>query len=472
VDAARAARAGTSAASGGAGGAANSAEPVGEERDSRAVAVAAGAADADAAGIAPEPSAGDHADSASAPVASAPATTPLEHITSDIAAVLTLLPETARKMIDLSHVGQDIKQLEQYNKLQSKMTHAVEKEREARVHAAAAAAVAAAPRNSPAYEAALRNQAHLNSCDGAWAAAPPLAHLRLCDTYHNIRWRRYFSLPLPACMNIGGGAGSTARPPRSAAGNAYDVLGDFTLSVFNTTGANQWTDMHEQIKHFFFRAAKQAGLGSVTMEKRADGARTRHRPGDVRIGTTLHGWKVATGRSLLIDVTTISAVCDMWVSACAEEAGAGAKGKMNAKSSEYHRRGIIRTASASSRSASRAKATCARRPSRCCTPGPTCGPSAMANPRATQARCSATGCLNWLSCAPSSLPSASRSGRRSPRRFRTTRMGCASTSGLRFPRRWLCSTCAKRTLAWSACTRLIIAAFGFCEYKHLFPLHV
>jgi hypothetical protein len=51
-------------------------------------------------------------------------------------------------------------------------------------------------------------------------------------------------------------------------------------------------------------------------------------------------------------------------------------------------------------------------------------------------------------------------------------MGCASTSGLRFPRRWLCSTCAKRTLAWSACTRLIIAAFGFCEYKHLFPLHV
>ena len=87
--------------------------------------------------------------------------------------------------------------------------------------------------------------------------------------------------------------------------------------------------------------AKQAGIGSVTVEKRADYATTRHRPGDVRIGSTRHGWKVASGKGLLLDVTTINAICATWRALCAAEAGAGAKQAMKDKADECHALGII-----------------------------------------------------------------------------------------------------------------------------------
>ena len=82
-----------------------------------------------------------------------------------------------------------------------------------------------------------------------------------------------------------------------------------------------WFELHEEIKHFFFRAAKQAGITSVTTEKRADLATSMRRPGDLKIG-----WSAASGKTMLIDFTTISSVCAMWVAASADTSGGGGKG--------------------------------------------------------------------------------------------------------------------------------------------------
>jgi hypothetical protein len=164
--------------------------------------------------------------------------------------------------------------------------------------------------------------------------------MRMSNTLYRIRLRRFLRLPIPVCEAIGGGVGSS-RPPRSAGANAHDVHGDFTLPPFCAKGANQWTELHDIIKEFFAKVAKQAGIGSVTVEKRADYATTRHRPGDVRIGSTRHGWKVASGKGLLLDVTTINAICASWRALCAAEAGAGAKQAMKDKADECHALGII-----------------------------------------------------------------------------------------------------------------------------------
>jgi hypothetical protein len=118
--------------------------------------------------------------------------------------------------------------------------------------------------------------------------------------------RRYLRTTLPVC-NYADGIGS-ARPPRSASNVAnptHDLYGDFTLSDFRAAGQAQWLELHEEIKHFFFRAAKQAGLISVSTEKRADLATSMRRLGDLKIGSTRHGWGAATGKSLLINFTTV-----------------------------------------------------------------------------------------------------------------------------------------------------------------------
>jgi hypothetical protein len=78
--------------------------------------------------------------------------------------------------------------------------------------------------------------------------------------------------------------------------------------------------------HFFSRAAKQqkqAGITSVSTEKRADLATSLRRPGDVKIGSTRHGWKAAAGKTMLIDFTTVSSVCATWVALSAAAAGGG-----------------------------------------------------------------------------------------------------------------------------------------------------
>ena len=90
-------------------------------------------------------------------------------------------------------------------------------------------------------------------------------------------------------------------------------------------------ELHEEIKHFFFRAAKQAGITSVTTEKRADLATIRCRAGDIKIGSTRHGWRAASGKTLLIDFTTISPVCATWVAASSAAAGGGGKGAAEEK---------------------------------------------------------------------------------------------------------------------------------------------
>ena len=144
--------------------------------------------------------------------------------------------------------------------------------------------------------------------------------------------RRFLRLPLPVC-NYADGVGS-ARPPRSASNVAnptHDLYGDFTLSDFRVVGQAQWLELHEDIKHFFVRAAKQAGITSVTTEKRADLATTKRRPGDIRIGSTRHGWKAASGKTLLIDFTAISPVCATWVVASSATAGGGGKGAAEEK---------------------------------------------------------------------------------------------------------------------------------------------
>ena len=151
--------------------------------------------------------------------------------------------------------------------------------------------------------------------------------MRMSASHYRIRLRRFLRLTLPVC-NYADGAGSS-RPPRSASNVAnptHDLYGDFTLSDFRAVGQAQWLEMHEEIKHFFFRAAKQAGITSVTTEKRADLATSMRRPGDLKIGSTRHGWKAASGKTLLIDFTTISSVCATWVIQCSAASGGGGKG--------------------------------------------------------------------------------------------------------------------------------------------------
>ena len=97
-----------------------------------------------------------------------------------------------------------------------------------------------------------------------------------------------------------------------------------TESIISSTEAA--LELHEEIKHFFVRAANQAGINSVTTEKRADLATSRRRPGDIKIGSTRHGWKAASGKTPLIDVTTISPEGATWVATSSAAAGGGGKG--------------------------------------------------------------------------------------------------------------------------------------------------
>ena len=110
---------------------------------------------------------------------------------------------------------------------------------------------------------------------------------------------------------------------------------------FRAVGQAQWLELHEEIKHFFLRAAKQAGITSVSTEKRADLATSMCRPGDIKIGSTRHGWKAASGKTLLIDVTTISSVCAAWVTLSAEATGGGGKEAAAAKSRDVLRSGEL-----------------------------------------------------------------------------------------------------------------------------------
>jgi hypothetical protein len=251
-----------------------------------------------------------------------PTTTPLDDVTADLTAALALLPAAARAEIDVSVIGSA--DLKDYVHLQRKLTRHVEEERASRVLDAAKAAAAATVPGSESYTLALRNLAHLRACDGTWLLAPALAHMRITASHYRIRVRRFLRLSLPVC-NYADGVGST-RPPRSASNVAnptHDMYGDFALSDFRAVGQSQWLELHEEIKHFFFRAAKQAGITSVSMEKRADLATSLRRPGDVKIGSTRHGWNAANGKTLLIDFTTVSSVCATWVALSAAVAGGG-----------------------------------------------------------------------------------------------------------------------------------------------------
>ena len=267
----------------------------------------------------------DAAPPAAATAPPSPATTPLEDVTADLSAALALLPDAARAEIDESVIGST--DLKDYVHLQRKLTRHIEEERASRVLDTTKAAVAAAVPGSESHTRALRNLAHLRASDGTWLLAPALAHMRMSASHYRIRLRRFLRLTLPVC-NYADGAGS-ARPPRSASNVAnptHDLFGDFTLSDFRAVGQAQWIELHDEIKHFFFRAAKQAGITSVSTEKRADLATSMRRPGDIKIGSTRHGWKAASGKTLLIDVTTISSVCATWVAASSDAPGGGGKG--------------------------------------------------------------------------------------------------------------------------------------------------
>jgi hypothetical protein len=194
--------------------------------------------------------------------------------------------------------------------LQRKLTRHIEEVRASRVLSAAKAAVAAAVPGSVPHTRALRSLAHLRASDRTWLLAPALVHIRMSASHYRILVRRFLRLALPVC-NYADGAGSS-RPARSASNVAnptHDLYGDFTLSDFRAVGQAQWVELHDEVKHFFFRAAKQAGITSVSKEKRADLATSMRRPGDIKIGSTRHGWKAASGKTLLIDFTTISSVC-------------------------------------------------------------------------------------------------------------------------------------------------------------------
>ena len=156
--------------------------------------------------------------------------------------------------------------LKDYVHLQRKLTRHVEEARADRVLCAAKAALAATTPGSESFTQALRNLAHLKASDGTWLLAPALAHMRMSASHYRIRLRRYLRMTLPV-SNYADGVGST-RPPRSASNVAnptHDLYGDFTLSDFRAVGQAQWLELHEEIKHFFFRAAKQAGLISKVL---------------------------------------------------------------------------------------------------------------------------------------------------------------------------------------------------------------
>jgi hypothetical protein len=251
-------------------------------------------------------------------------------VTADLSAALALLPDAARAEIDESVIGSS--DLKDYVHLQRKLTRHIEEERASRVLDTTKAAVAAAVPGSESHTRALRNLAHLRASDGTWLLAPALTHMRMSAAHYRVRLRRFLRLTLPVC-NYADGAGSS-RPPRSASNVAnptHDLFGDFTLSDFRAVGQAQWIELHDEIKHFFFRAAKQAGITSVTTEKRADQATTMCRPGDIKIGSTRHGWKAASGKTLLIDFTTISSVCATWVDASSGAPGGGGKGAAEEK---------------------------------------------------------------------------------------------------------------------------------------------
>jgi len=261
-----------------------------------------------------------------------PTTTPLEDIIADINAVLDLLPAAARAEIDVDTIGTPDMKVDKH--LQRKLTRLIEEERKERVVDSAKAVMRMLVPGSEAHRAAERHLAHLNSCNGFWLLAPALAHMRISASYYRAYVRRYLRLQQPIC-NYAGGAGSS-RPPRNAntsVDKSHDLHGDYLLSVFNADKQNQWHDLHEQIKHFFFRCAKQVGITSVTMEKRADNApaESRRRPGDIKIGSTMHGWKAAAGKTLLLDVTTVSAVCTTWAHKAAAAVGGAAKGAADKK---------------------------------------------------------------------------------------------------------------------------------------------
>jgi hypothetical protein len=116
-------------------------------------------------------------------------------------------------------------------------------------------------------------------------------------------------------------------------GKPADDYGDFTLSVYTGKGAEWWV-LHEQLKEFFYRCAKRARLGDVGLEGRGDPSKSDERPGDVRIGST-HGWRAATGKELLLDITTADAVCKTYVELCAARAGAAAAAKADKKRNKY-----------------------------------------------------------------------------------------------------------------------------------------
>ena len=278
-----------------------------------------------------------------APAAAAPilpATTALEDVSAELTATMNLLPSVARATIDPAVIGTT--ELEEYAHLQRTLTRSIEEERAAKVHDAAKAAVTSAVPGSETFRRAQRDLAHLNSCEGEWLLAPALSWMCIPSSFYRVRIRRFLNLPIPVC-DFAGGVGSS-RPPRSAnagVNQTHDLYGDFTLSTFNAPGQAQWTDLHEAIKNFFYKAARQAGITSVTREKRADLSTTDHRPGDLKIGSTRHGWKAARGKTLLIDFATISAVCAEWVDKSADTVGGGAKGKADKKTSEVLNRGDL-----------------------------------------------------------------------------------------------------------------------------------
>ena len=267
--------------------------------------VEAAQAAADAAAAAADTTAAAATEPSGSMASAANPNPPLADISTDIAAALRLLPESARAEVDMSDIGGDTDAMKKYKHV---LTHAAENARHKGVRTKLEAAVAAEVPDSELHEAAQRNLAHYNSCDGGWLTAPALWFMRHTNTHFGIRLRRYLRLPIPICESIGGGVGSS-RPPRSADGKPFDVFGDFTLSVFGVEGAPQWFEFHEEVKYFFMKAAEQAGITSISKEERADGATTMHRPGDIRIGSVRHGWKAADGKSLLISTSPTSAPC-------------------------------------------------------------------------------------------------------------------------------------------------------------------
>jgi hypothetical protein len=229
-------------------------------------------------------------------------------ILASIAQARQRIPSTARKASD---EPEDMSGFNKMEKMQHKLTRSIEAHMELGI-------VSKLQQGT-----SQRDMAHFNSSSGTWLLVAPMRHQRMSDAQFVTRLRRYLNLPINSAVK---------QLVTSHNGKQADALGDFTLStVYGAT--NHHNDMHNNIATVIKNCARAAGLSAECEPPRKLG-NTRARPADVCIGAG-HGWKVALGSELWLDVTIVSATCNSNVRHAAMQIGGAAGEAVRTKPTKY-----------------------------------------------------------------------------------------------------------------------------------------